>query len=61
MCISSWCTNILKGNSMSNHPNGETKVSGICLMFTSQKGTDIINKMSKFRIFSIQAAGNVTC
>ena len=48
------------GNSMSNHLDGETKVSGIRLTFTSQKGTDEINKMSKFRVFSVQAAGNVT-
>ena len=26
----------IKGNSMSNHPDGEAKVSGICLTFTSQ-------------------------
>ena len=45
---------------MSNHPDGETKVSEICRKFTSQKGTDEMNKMSKFRFFSVQAAGNVT-
>ena len=45
---------------MSNHPDGEAKISGICLTFTSQKGTDEINKMSKFRVFSVQATGNVT-
>ena len=51
---------LTKGNSMSNHPNGEIMVSGICLTFTSQKGTIEIDKMSKFRVFSVQAAGNVT-
>ena len=47
---------VIVGNSMSNHPDGETKMSGICLTFTSQKGTDKINKMSKFRVLSVQAA-----
>ena len=49
-----------KANSRSNHPDGEIKVSGIWLTFTSQKGTDEINAMSKFHVFIIQAAGNVT-
>ena len=45
---------------MSNHQGGETKVSGICLTLTSQKGTDEISKISKFRVFSVHATGNVT-
>ena len=51
----------LMGNSMSNHPDGETKVSEICLTFTSQQGNDEINKLSKFCVFSIETAGNVIC
>ena len=47
----------LMGNSMSNHPDGETMVSGIYLTFTSKKGTDEINKIQNFAslAFKLQA------
>ena len=51
---------IRTGNSMSNHPDGEIKVSEIFLTFTSQVDTGEINKISKFRVFSVQTARNVT-
>ena len=49
-----------RGNSMPNHPDGETTVSGICVKFTSQEDIDEMNTITKFYVFSVQTSEVMT-
>ena len=45
---------------MPNHPDGETRASGICVMFTSQDDIDEMNTITKFYVFSVQTTQVMT-